>query len=168
MRSKLFLIISFFFLVTSVNLLAQPLRWRFYDKLNLTDKQLEEIQKLQDEHIKNMLDLRNQLDKLAIDLKREWNKETPDKKTIQDLSKKMNDIRSKMQNLRINHWFDIYKLLDDKQKEKFKDLRSKFIERCLDFNPWFDGRYKAEYYLYLTHRGLGHCGAGLGPWWYKD
>lgn len=46
MRSKLFLIISFFFLVTSVNLPAQPLRWRFYDKLNLTDKQLEEIQKL--------------------------------------------------------------------------------------------------------------------------
>lgn len=166
MRSKMFLIISFCVLVTSVNLLAQPLRWRLYDKLNLTDKQLEEIQKLQDEHIKNMLDLRNQLDKLAIDLKREWNKETPDKKTIQDLSKKMNDIRSKMQNLRINHWFDIYKLLDDKQKEKFQELRSKFIERGLGFKPWFDGRYKPKYYL--PRRGLGPCGAGLGPWWYKD
>lgn len=144
---------------------AQPKRGYLIDKLDLTEKQLDEIQKLKDSHLKVMSDYRNELQKLAIDMRTEWRKSVPDKKKIESLIDKMNEIRNKMNKQRLNHWFEIYNLLDEKQKVKFKEFRENFFK-----DRFFDGpKFKREYF----HRkrgfgqGLGPCGLGLGPWWDK-
>ncbi len=87
------------------------------------------------------------------------------KKKIEALTDKMSEIRSKMQKQRLNHWFDVYNLLDEKQKEKFREFRSEFFKDGKFWGPkfrkdFFPGRPRFG-------RGLGPCGMGYGPWWDK-
>lgn len=144
---------------------AQPMRGYLIDKLDLTEKQLNEIQKLRDSHLKFMSDYRNELQKLAIDIRSEWRNPSPDKKKIESLMDKMNEIRNKMNRQRLNHWFEVYNLLDEKQKIKFKEFREDF------FKDRFFGGPKFKKESFFRKRGFGSgmcpCGLGLGPWWDK-
>lgn len=144
--------------------LAQPMRGYLIDKLDLTEKQLNDIQKLRDNHLKIMSDYRSELQKLAIDIRSEWRNPAPDKKKIESLMDKMNEIRNKMNKQRLNHWFEVYNLLDEKQKVKFKEFREDFFK-----DRFFGGpKFKREFFFRKGFGlGLGPCGAGLGPWWDK-
>lgn len=145
------------------SMFAQPRRPYLYDKLNLSDQQITQIEKLRDQHLKKMSDYRNELSKLAIDLRSEWRSSNPDKKKIESLQNKMNEIRTKMSQDRLNHWFDIYNLLDEKQKEKFREFRSEFFKDGKFWGP----KIKKEFLPRRPGfgRGLGPCGMGYGPWW---
>lgn len=114
------------------------------DKLNLTDSQKEEIDKIRDAHQKDMIGYRSELQKLRIDLKNQWDAAKPDKKQIESIVDKMAAVRSKMNKERISHWFDVYNLLDDNQKQLFKEMRGKFREgvkmRMHQFRDRFDER----------------------------
>lgn len=166
MKAKLILSIVFvLFLGLFVNLFSQPYRGFLIDKLNLSDKQLSELEKLRDAHLKKMSDFRNEIEKLAIDMRTEWRKSNPDRKKIDILTDKMSEIRNQMQKQRYNHWFDIYNLLDEKQKEKFREFRSEFFEDGKFWGP----KFRKGYFLGKPGfgRGLGPCGLGYGPWWDK-
>lgn len=166
MKTKLFPIAVLVLLFGWIlNLNAQPFRGYLMDKLNLTDKQITDIEKLRDEHLKKMADLRNEIDKIAIDLRTEWRKFVPDKKKIESLTDKMNEIRSKMQKQRLSHWFDIYNLLDEKQKEKFREFRSEFFDDDKLWGPKFRKHHLRG--MPGFGRGFGPCGIGYGPWWLK-
>ncbi len=157
------ILVVFFLIFTST--FAQPMRGYLIDKLDLTEKQLNEIQKLRDSHLKVMSDYRSELQKLAIDIRSEWRNPAPDKKKIESLMDKMNEIRNKMNKQKLNHWFEIYNLLDEKQKIKFKEFRADFFK-----DRFFDGsKFRREFFFRKRGYGpgLGPCGAGLGPWWDK-
>lgn len=149
-------------IVFSNNVFGQPFRPYIYEKLNLTDKQITEVEKLRDTHLKRMSDYRNEITKLGIDIKSEWRSVNPDKKKIESFMNKIGDIRSKMNQERVNHWFDILNLLDEKQKEKFRELRADFFG---DKKFW-GRKYKKDFYPRKPGfgRGLGPCGMGFGPW----
>lgn len=147
----------------SATLLAQPYRGYLIDKLDLSDKQLNDIEKLRDDHLKKMTDLRSELEKLGIDLRSEWRKSSPDRKKIEALTDKMSEVRAKMQKQKLNHWFDVYNLLDEKQKEKFREFRSEFFKDGKFLGP----KFRKEFFRQKPRigRGFGPCGCGLGPWW---
>ncbi|MCX8057067.1 MAG: Spy/CpxP family protein refolding chaperone [Ignavibacteria bacterium] len=162
MKTKL-LAIAVITIVFFGNLIGQPLRGYFRDKLDLTDKQIAEIEKLRDEHLKKMSDLKNELEKLAIDLRSEWRKSNPDRKKIEVLTDKMSELRARIQKQRLNHWFDVYNLLDEKQKEKFRELRSEFFKDGKFMGPKFRKDFP------IRKPGCGPCPCGMhGPWWDKD
>ncbi len=166
MKSKIFfsaVLIILLGLMSNIN--AQPFKGPLMDKLNLTDKQITEIEKLRDDHLKKMSDFRNEIEKISIDLRSEWRKSVPDKKKIEALQDKMNEVRNKMQKQRLNHWFDIYNLLDEKQKEKFREFRSEFFKDGKFWGPKFRKDYFPRKPGY--GRGLGPCGMGYGPRWDK-
>jgi len=159
----IFLIYSFAF--------SQPLRYRLYEELDLTDKQIDEINKLRDEHFKSMSDLRNNLQKLYIDMRSEWRNPKPDKKKLESIQDKINDIRNKMSKQRLNHWFDIYNLLDDSQKEKFKKFRAEFFGRFLSAPLSPKQKEKIIIKKRFPGRGLGPCGMGFDQdylWFYNE
>ncbi len=164
-QNFLMLVVAFLLSLNTITT-AQPRREYLNDKLNLTQKQIDDIQKLRDEHFKVMSDYRNELQKLAIDLRAEWRKTNPDRKNIEKLMSKMNDIRAKMNQQRIDHWFNIYNLLDEKQKETFKKYRAEFWGERRFRKPGF-GR-GLFYGRPPMGKGWGPCGAGFGPWWDKD
>lgn len=164
MKTKIMMFALFVvFFGGALSVFAQPYRGYLIDKLNLSDKQISEIEKLRDEHLKKMSDFRNELDKLAVDLRSEWRKSTPDRKKIESLTDKMSDIRAKMQKQRLNHWFDVYNLLDEKQKEKFRDFRSEFFKDKKFWGPKFRKDVFPRKPGY--GRGFGPCGMGYGPLW---
>ncbi len=166
MKSKIFLVTVLILLFGLIfNLNAQPFRGYLMDKLNLTDKQISDIEKLRDEHLKKMADYRNEINKLTIDLRSEWRKSLPDKKKIESLTDKIGELRSKMQKQRLNHWFEIYNLLDEKQKEKFREFRSEFLDDGKFWGPKFR-KYRFRD-IPEFGRGLGPCGMGYGPWWLR-
>jgi DNA repair exonuclease SbcCD ATPase subunit len=166
MKAKLILSV-FVILLTGflMNVSSQPYRGYLMDKLNLTDKQLSEIEKLRDNHLKQMSDYRNELQKLSIDLRTEWKKANPDRKKIESITNQMSEIRNKMQKARLNHWFDVYNQLDDKQKEIFRDFRSEFFKDGRFWGPRFRKGFDRGFPRY--GRGLGPCCMGFGPWWNK-
>ncbi len=95
-------------------------------KLDLTKDQQAQIEKLCDNHQKMMVDYQADIKKLSIDLKNQWEAEKVDKKNIESAMDKIAQVKSKMQKERLGHWFDVYNLLDEKQKETFKMMREKF------------------------------------------
>jgi Spy/CpxP family protein refolding chaperone len=97
-------------------------------KLDLTKDQQAEIEKLRDIHQKSMIDYQAEMKKLLLDVKNLWKAETPDKEQIEAAMDNISALRSKIQKERLAHWFDVYNLLDDKQKETFKEMRQKFGE----------------------------------------
>lgn len=153
-----------FILIAQITATSQPLRVYLYDNLKVTDKQRAEIDKLIDEYQKTMIDLRSELKKLYIDMKSEWKSSKPDKRKLESLQDKINDIRNKMSKQRLNHWFDIYNLLDETQKEKFRELRSEFFSKFLDRPLLQKERIKIK--KRFPGKGLGPCGEGFGPGWF--
>jgi Spy/CpxP family protein refolding chaperone len=167
MKTKInFFAIGLLMLIFAGSIFAQPRRSYLYDKLSLTDQQISQIEKLRDQHLKKMSDYRNELNKLAIDLRTEWRSSNPDRKKIESLTNKMSELRSKMNQDRLNHWFDVYNLLDEKQKEKFREFRSEFFKDGKFWGPKF--RKDLPLKKPGLGRGFGPCGMGYGPWWLDD
>lgn len=102
------------------------MKCRIAEKLDLTADQKVQIDKLRDKHQKSMIDYQAEMKKLSLDVKNLWKAEKPDKKQIESATDKLSALRSKMQKEKLAHWFDVYNLLDDKQKESFKEMRQNF------------------------------------------
>lgn len=95
-------------------------------KLDLTADQKVQIDKLRDKHQKSMIDYQAEMKKLSLDVKNLWKAEKPDKKQIESAIDKLGALKSKMQKEKLAHWFDVNNLLDDKQKESFKEMKQNF------------------------------------------
>ncbi|MBM4176463.1 MAG: periplasmic heavy metal sensor [Ignavibacteria bacterium] len=97
-------------------------------ELDLTKDQQAQIEKLRYSHQKAMIDYQAEIKKLSVDMKNQWKAEKVEKKNIESAMDKISQVKSQMQKVRLAHWFDIYNLLDDQQKETFKQMRHRFSE----------------------------------------
>jgi len=90
-------------------------------ELNLTEKQKEDISKIRSEYQKKIIDLKADLQKVRIDLKDEMRKVNLDEAKILSLNSKISDLHASIRESRTKMWLDSYKILDDKQKEIWKN-----------------------------------------------
>jgi len=115
--------------------------------LNLTDDQKQKIEKLQFDHQKKVLGLKNQLGEKRAKLRTLTTADTPDTKAINALVDEMGALKTQLMKERVNMQLSIRALLTDEQKLKF-DMRGKGKGMRGEFGP--------------NHRERGQ-GDGYGP-----
>jgi Spy/CpxP family protein refolding chaperone len=87
------------------------------DDLNLTEEQEQQMNTLRYEHQKIVLDKKNEIEKNRLEIRNMMvtNNINPD--LLKSLIKKNSDIQAELKQIKIEHWLDVYNLLDDTQKE---------------------------------------------------
>jgi len=134
---KLFVSGVFFLaLILSLQLNAQPRHQKrapahedgpgnkkLMEQLNLTDQQEEQVSKLRSEHQLNMIDSRAEIRKLEVQLNDEKRKKDLDEEKILSLTKQIGEQKADLQTRSTQMWLNVYNLLDEKQKEIWKDHR---------------------------------------------
>lgn len=94
---------------------------RMLKELNLTDDQKSQIDKLQSDNQLKAIDQRADIAKLRLQIKDEMNNKTINESKVLDLTKKVSDIQAQLKASAVSTHIKIYNLLDDKQKEIWKD-----------------------------------------------
>ena len=89
---------------------------------DMTPEQLEKIDILRAAHLKEMSPLRTDLQLKEIELEALWRADEPDAKKIIARVKEIGDIREKMEIARINHQFDMRKLMTPEQRKAMKKM----------------------------------------------
>jgi Spy/CpxP family protein refolding chaperone len=102
------------------------------DKLELTDQQKAQLQKMQEEFQLQRVDARAKVEKAAIHLRglmRDPN--SPEKEVLSGIDE-VAQLRADMAKMRFTHWRQCRSVLTDKQIEMLKQLRKDRIERVFD------------------------------------
>jgi len=115
-------------------------RERIIDKLNLTEEQKDKISELRSSHQKKMADYKAELEKAKIDLRDLQNSDELNRNNIISAVEKINSIKNQMAIERTNHRMDIYELLNDEQKEIWRENRQYRGKRNFGFNRNFQQR----------------------------
>jgi Spy/CpxP family protein refolding chaperone len=89
---------------------------------DMTPEQLDKIDALRTAQLKVMLPLRTDLQVKQIELQALWRADEPDAKKIVAKVKEIGDIREKMEIARINHLFDMRKLMTPEQLKAMKKM----------------------------------------------
>jgi Spy/CpxP family protein refolding chaperone len=98
---------------------------RLSDKLNLTDAQKEQIEKLRTDHQKAMVDLKANLEKAKIELREVMNKDDFTRNDYLAANNKLIKIRDEIQLANANHKMDILELMNkDQRKIITEDMKS--------------------------------------------
>lgn len=103
---------------------AQPkerLRAAFKDELNLTPEQEKQIDALKYEHEKLVLDKKNEIEKNRLEIRHMMNSKNVDADLLKNLTGKNSDIQAELKQMHIDHWLKVYNLLDDNQKDIWRD-----------------------------------------------
>ncbi len=146
MKKITLFILLIFFLGGTLNVYSRPGRgrwvkhpkhnrgdWSLYganwdnilDRLNLSDKQLEKIEKIRLNTRKKMIKLGAQVSELNIEMKEEFLKEKIDENKIKDLINKINKSRSEIFKLQVMSRIEILKVLTPEQR---KEIRLSFLK----------------------------------------
>jgi Spy/CpxP family protein refolding chaperone len=88
----------------------------------MTAEQLEKMDALRTAQLKEMLPLRTDLQVKEIELEALWRADEPDAKKIVAKVKEIGDIREKMEVARINHRFEMRKVLTPEQRKAMKKM----------------------------------------------
>jgi len=127
--SKSFVV--FLFVVLTSSLFAQPggmmqeKRGQICKLMNLTDNQIQKIQKLKIEHQEYIIDLRTVIQKNRLAIKKIMLKDNFNEADFLNLSRKNSDLRAKIHDSRLKMQLGIYKLLNTDQKKIWK---TKFLK----------------------------------------
>ncbi len=89
---------------------------------DMTPEQLEKMDALRTAHLKEMSPLRTDLQVKEIELDALWRADEPDAKKIIAKVKEIGDIREKMEVARINHQFDMRKLMTPEQRKAVRKM----------------------------------------------
>ena len=106
-----------------------PGHFKLFKELNLTDKQKDDLANLRSEHQKQVIDLNSQIEKLRVDIKDQLRENNLDENKILDLTKKISDLQAQLKESSVKMWLNSYKLLDEKQKEIWRNNAPMFMER---------------------------------------
>ena len=146
MKSRIFtiLITTIILFGFNSNIYAQKQdgkRKQFKDELNLSAEQEEQIDALRYQHQKLVMEKKNEIEKNRFEIRHMMATNKIDAVLLQNLTKKNSEIQSDLKQLRVQHWLDVYNLLDDTQKEiwteRFEDMGSK--GRCMMDRDRFPG-----------------------------
>ena len=89
---------------------------------DMTPEQLEKLDVLRAAHLKEMSPLRTDLQLKEIELEALWRADEPDAKKIIAKVKEIGGVREKMEIARINHQFDMRKLMTPEQRKAMKKM----------------------------------------------
>ncbi len=143
---KLFLFSVVMFLFAATSIFAQMrndgkpnFEGRKWSGLNLTADQKSKIEKIHGDHFKSVSDLKSEIKKYRTEIKDELSKKDLDKNKIKNLANKIITSQAKLKESAIDNWFASYDVLDDTQKEKFKNNFPRFMD---DNKQKHDGKRK--------------------------
>ena len=89
---------------------------------DMTPEQLEKMDVLRTAHVKEMVPLRADLKVKEIELDALWRADEPDAKKIVAKVKEIGEIKEKIEIARINHQFEVRKLLTPEQRKAMKKM----------------------------------------------
>lgn len=98
------------------------------EKLNLNEKQKIKIEELQYNFKKKMINLQADIKMKRLELNKSFSEKEINRNKIINFINEINEIRSEKALLTANYLMDIYELLDEKQKEIFKEYRPYFFK----------------------------------------
>lgn len=128
-------------------------RMMLADKLNLTDEQQKQFDKLQSDLQKKQIGLRSKIQSMRIDVRDEFRGDKLDKGKIES---KLGEI-SKLQNeMKMNHvafWFDVNKILTPDQQKVWKEHHV-MLGRGMDRHH---GRKRGGIQMGMGWRSCPHC-----------
>ncbi len=101
----------------------QKLRNRIHDKLNLTEEQEIQIQKLRSAHQKKMIELKAELEKAEVDAKDLRSKSGITREEVLNNIERINKIKNEIALASGNHRMDIYEILTPGQREIWQKFR---------------------------------------------
>lgn len=93
----------------------------FIENLNLTKEQKNQIDKFRLEHRKAVIDLKAEISKNRLQIEELLKEQNIDESKIRSLVNKNSDLQAKLKESALNMWFKSYSVLDDKQKEQWKE-----------------------------------------------
>mgnify|MGYP001766973972 CR=1 FL=1 len=91
-------------------------------ELGLTPDQVQKLEDLKYQHQRQMIDVRRDLALKRLDLKREMEKDTPDRAKINRLLDETSALRGQQQKLRTNHRLDASQILTPEQRAKAREM----------------------------------------------
>ncbi|RCK77316.1 MAG: hypothetical protein IGBAC_1625 [Ignavibacteriae bacterium] len=123
-------------IIEDEDILLPPLG-RIIDRLDLTESQEKEFRKLNYDLQKKQTDLRAKIRTAQIELRELLDSEKIDRTAIEKKIKDIADLKLKLQMNRLDHWFAVNKILDEKQqkiwKEHFKKSGPEFMREFKKF-----------------------------------
>jgi Spy/CpxP family protein refolding chaperone len=121
---KLGVIIVAALVLFSVKLYSQPAEGKgfkeFYDKLNLTEQQKKDFEKIRADMEKKLIMQRANIQTAEVELEQLYKADSPDKTAIEKKLKEIANLEVQLRMLRIDSWFDINKLLTPEQQKTWK------------------------------------------------
>lgn len=103
--------------------MRERMRDRIEEKLNLTDSQKAKVEELRVNHQKKMIDLKANLEKKEVELRTLRNSDKLNRGELLKLTKEISEIKNSMAVEMANHQMDIYDLLDNNQKQLWREMR---------------------------------------------
>lgn len=104
---------------------------RFMEKLNLTDEQKKDVEKIHFDAEKQTIAQKAKVETAGIELRQLLKADAPDKSAIEKKISDIADLRVQMHITKINSWFAINKLLTPDQQKTWKkvlDMEWSFID----------------------------------------
>ena len=91
------------------------------EKLNLTEDQEEKFNEIRFAHQEKAIDMNAQLRKNQLEIKKIFSSSNISEQDVMGLTKKSSDLRAELQRSKVKMWFDVNKILNDKQKQIWKE-----------------------------------------------
>lgn len=92
-------------------------RAKFIENLNLTPEQETKFNDLKYNHKKMMIDLRSDIQKNRLEIKKMLSDNNVDEDKLMSLTEANNNLHSKTKTSRVKMWLDVYKILNKEQQE---------------------------------------------------
>ncbi|NLI98426.1 periplasmic heavy metal sensor [bacterium] len=92
------------------------------EELDLTRDQQAKIKKIQDDHQEKVLDTKQKIERLGLELKRLFEEDAPQQSKIEAKVREIGALRTALQIERVNLCFEVRKLLTDEQIKKLRDM----------------------------------------------
>jgi Spy/CpxP family protein refolding chaperone len=92
------------------------------EELGLTSDQQTKIKKIQDDHQEKVLDTKQKIERLDLELKKLFEEDTPQQSKIEAKVREIGTLRTALQIERVNFYFEVRNLLTDEQIEKLGNM----------------------------------------------
>lgn len=102
-------------------------------ELNLTDVQKNKFKEIRFAHQESKIDLDSKLQRNRLEVKKLMSSENLNENELMNLVDNGNKIKGDLHKNRIKMWLELYNVLDDKQKEMWKDRFENLGERNSEF-----------------------------------
>lgn len=131
-----------------------PLRGPLRERLNLTESQQAEMQKLHLALQRKQTALRAKVQAFRLDIKEQYLADKPDRKAIERSLKGISDVQHEMKLNMVDHWFAVNNILTPEQQKVWKQMAGRFMDRGAQALKQRFGRGPGQ--------GMGP-GQGFGP-----